>query len=42
MSLELLQMFHSILKLVIIISVVVGILVILVGESMPEGPVSDN
>ncbi|QUW21666.1 DUF2929 family protein [Sporosarcina sp. Marseille-Q4063] len=26
----------------IIISVVVGILVILVGESMPEGPISDN
>jgi predicted PurR-regulated permease PerM len=26
----------------IIISLVVGILVILVGESMPEGPISDN
>ena len=26
----------------IIIAVVVGILVILVGESMPEGPISDN
>ncbi|WP_172369898.1 YjzD family protein [Sporosarcina jiandibaonis] len=26
----------------IILSVVVGILVILIGESMPKGPISDN